>query len=306
MPSVGRSIAQVNQNYDEYVHVRSEQGQFSSLKEAQEKSAQVAASDTEDAIIVEKDGKYHVYGIDEVGTLDPDGNSAGEYELHDFEANIVGFDVTKRDQKGLRLGGEVQAVTRLSSAKLKFDTTPETLTANPQQANQQENNRNVAANVTREVVDLGLWSSNKLELTAVPALVGVPSSRAYTGSGYTHRDMREIREIAQNARNTGYGNCRENACVAAEKLADQGVSMVELYAKENHAFVVIGRDPASNSDDPSTWGPNAYVVDPWQGRSYQATSENISTFMFDGETPDVWSSVQVTDAQGKICCHGHR
>jgi len=38
--------------------------------------------------------------------------------------------------------------------------------------------------------------------------------------------------------------------------------------KGDHTFVVIGRDPGSDLNDPSTWGKNAVIVDPWLRIAY--------------------------------------
>jgi hypothetical protein len=118
---VGSQIAQVNQNYDENVKITSDRGKYKNLTDAQQQAAKVSASDSEDAVIVQNDnGEYQVYGTSEIGTLDAAGNNVGEYELHDFEAKVVSFDISKRDTSGNRLGGEVRATASGSSAKVQF------------------------------------------------------------------------------------------------------------------------------------------------------------------------------------------
>ncbi len=107
---LGNRVAQLNQNYDENINISSNQGKFKTLEEAQRKADTVAASETEDAVVVKNDqGEYEVYGTSEIGALDPAGNSVGKYEIHDFEARVVSFSITKRDTDGERLGGEVRA-----------------------------------------------------------------------------------------------------------------------------------------------------------------------------------------------------
>jgi hypothetical protein len=94
----------------------------------------------------------------------------------------------------------------------------------------------------------------------------------------TAPDARQIeadnaRKLAEVARVNGWGNCQECASAAATSLHDRGVVGVEVMhrpglgprASGNHAFVVVGRDPRSDPDNPATWGPNALIVDAWAG-----------------------------------------
>jgi hypothetical protein len=51
---------------DKNIKVTSDQQSFGTLKEAEAKANEVAASTTEDAIIVQENGQYHVYGTEEI------------------------------------------------------------------------------------------------------------------------------------------------------------------------------------------------------------------------------------------------
>lgn len=102
--------------------------------------------------------------------------------------------------------------------------------------------------------------------------------------GFHYMDVHLIARIAE-AHNTG--NCLENSALSAIRLADAGVSPVEIFNTHNHAFTVIGRDPDSNPEDVSTWGPNAVIVDGWNRVCYPA--KDINKEMFAGKKPEAVS-----------------
>ena len=87
------------------------------------------------------------------------------------------------------------------------------------------------------------------------------------------------RQIARDAERAGCGNCGEQAAVAWTWLVDQkGIAPVDYMVNEregdynsNHAFVVIGRKEGSDLQEPSTWGRNAAVCDPWANKCYLAS-----------------------------------
>lgn len=71
------------------------------------------------------------------------------------------------------------------------------------------------------------------------------------------------------------GNCEEQAAVAFNYLRGK-VSPLELVNAVddealgiNHQFVVIGRE--GKSTDPTKFGPNAVICDPWDGKAYPAS-----------------------------------
>ncbi len=119
--NVGRRIGQLDQWSDENINVTSRRGTFPTREEAQAEAASVAESATEDAIVTENNGQYNVYGISEVGTLDPSANEVGEYAIHQFEGeDIVSFDITKRDTAGEALGGVVHQEVSGDSVDVQF------------------------------------------------------------------------------------------------------------------------------------------------------------------------------------------
>lgn len=141
----GSSIAQVNQTWDETLSVRRHEGSFPTREAAIEQAETVAASDTEDAAVVEEDGSYSVYAITEIGTQDPGANTPGTYEVHDFEANIVAFSATQRNADGERIRGEVTQEVSGDSAEIHFSTDAVTAENMPEEADMSLFARQVAA-----------------------------------------------------------------------------------------------------------------------------------------------------------------
>lgn len=133
--SNGSLIAQVNQTSDENLYIKGHKGSYNTKEEAVAQAETVAASDTEDAAVVRENGKYSVYAITEIGKQDPGANDVGNYEVHDFEASIVAFSATRRNDDGGNIGGEVTTNVSGESADINFSTdavTPENM---PEAAN---------------------------------------------------------------------------------------------------------------------------------------------------------------------------
>lgn len=77
----------------------------------------------------------------------------------------------------------------------------------------------------------------------------------------------------QLAESTGIGNCHEHTLVALNYLRKiKGFEAVEpvCISNNDHAFLVIGRDPASKLSDVHTWGDSAVICDPWGHRYFPA------------------------------------
>ena len=100
-------------------------------------------------------------------------------------------------------------------------------------------------------------------------------------NGYEHKSR------AIWAWNLQYGHCSETACIAYHILKgakETGADLPDInilntkppgYTDEPkqgdlypHILVVMGMDKTADSKDPKTWGENAYVVDGWQGKSF--------------------------------------
>lgn len=346
---IGSNVGQLNQSFDENIKIKSNQGKFNSVEEAQKKALDVAKNDNEDAVIVKnEDGKYEVFGIDEIGKLDPSGNDkAGEYKIHDTDANVLNFVTTQRNEKGEKTGGEKnvssgrndliikdapseiyeklkildtdndgrvsmdevknlkmmvktnqitvkEAREALNAAQLLMSTSEiggkvegvaniktlsnaknEVVSHFANKTSHQDNldhaqealsytlNQNIAASNKYRGVSEGARSTLALAPNALARIVA--------GTARSGIDSVESAESAASvAKTMGYGNCQEQACVAAVRLKEKGVQNVEVMGKPNHAFVVIGRDPKSDASNPSTWGDKAVVCDPWYEEHYSA------------------------------------
>jgi hypothetical protein len=79
--------------------------------------------------------------------------------------------------------------------------------------------------------------------------------------------------IADSAINYQIGNCGEMSCVAYCYLKyTKNLIKVDRLSilGGDHAFNVIGRDPASEVSNPNTWGIDAVVLDCWTNEYYPA------------------------------------
>jgi hypothetical protein len=87
-----------------------------------------------------------------------------------------------------------------------------------------------------------------------------------------------LRKAAATAEAAGCGNCGTNAAVAFMWLYDNGIFPIDYMSGfeferktgVDHAFVVIGREDASDQRDPKTWGDSAVVCDPWDDKYFRA------------------------------------
>lgn len=81
-----------------------------------------------------------------------------------------------------------------------------------------------------------------------------------------------IQSLASRARHFQCGNCAEHAAVAFVFLQDRGIIPIDYMEGQNvdHVFVVIGREKNGQKSHWTTWGPNAVVCDPWDGKCFPA------------------------------------
>lgn len=74
----------------------------------------------------------------------------------------------------------------------------------------------------------------------------------------------------------GLGNCFELSLQAFDfllsnpKASDTNVEIFDIKGSD-HIFIVIGRDPKSDPNDPMSWGKNAVICDPWSSQVYKAS-----------------------------------
>ncbi|MGR8932486.1 MAG: CFI-box-CTERM domain-containing protein [Gammaproteobacteria bacterium] len=75
------------------------------------------------------------------------------------------------------------------------------------------------------------------------------------------------------------GQCSELAGTAYYILQQAGVSgNVRIVSAPNHEFVVWGERDGAITNDPSTWGANAFVVDGWMGHSFTPEQVQVNSY----------------------------
>jgi hypothetical protein len=62
-----------------------------------------------------------------------------------------------------------------------------------------------------------------------------------------------IQLLANIAIKSKAGNCQEMAALAFLKLKEQGIRPIELVSIPIHTFILIGRDPKTDINNPSSW-----------------------------------------------------
>jgi hypothetical protein len=75
------------------------------------------------------------------------------------------------------------------------------------------------------------------------------------------------------------GQCSEHANTAYYILREAGVAgNVRIFTAPGHEFAVWGIADGADPDDPSTWGPDAFIVDGWLGRAIQPSEAATSRY----------------------------
>jgi len=95
--------------------------------------------------------------------------------------------------------------------------------------------------------------------------------------GATDYAIRRLRVFASSGNRNLCGNCGVKSASAYVTLMRLRVSPLDWMSCDkrvlDHAFVVIGRAPGSEIRDPSTWGDEAVVCDPWWPDVYAAADK---------------------------------
>ena len=82
---------------------------------------------------------------------------------------------------------------------------------------------------------------------------------------------REYEAFANWAWKNRYGQCAENSAIVYFIFKNADIP-VKLFERPGHAFAAIGIDKGFKSTDLTTYGDDAYFVDPWLGRVAKATT----------------------------------
>lgn len=87
-----------------------------------------------------------------------------------------------------------------------------------------------------------------------------------------------LEKSAQGAELYGCGNCGEQSAIAYMYLKQQKTFPLDWMEVNNyqHAFVIIGRAPRSDTRNAATWGDDAIICDPW--RDVVATVKSQMTY----------------------------
>lgn len=94
-----------------------------------------------------------------------------------------------------------------------------------------------------------------------------------------------LEKSADAAQLYGCGNCGEQSAIAFVYLRRQKTFPLDWMEVNNyqHAFVIIGRAPRSDTRNPATWGDEAVICDPW--RDIVETVKSQATY-FSTRTPN--------------------
>lgn len=80
------------------------------------------------------------------------------------------------------------------------------------------------------------------------------------------------------------GQCSEHAGTVYHILNQAGAGgTIRIVAAPNHEFVVWGMQEGANPNDPSTWGPDAFVIDGWLGNAFSPSEVQENSYFKGGE-----------------------
>lgn len=117
-------------------------------------------------------------------------------------------------------------------------------------------------------------------LATVFAIARVSGNRIYNNTllkGFDFKNKDEMTSIAKTSEYLTAGNCGELAATGAYEAKKIRSGKVEFFSVQyssnpnnNHVFLVLNRAKNSNSDDPTSWGKKAIVLDTWTKEAYPA------------------------------------
>lgn len=140
----------------------------------------------------------------------------------------------------------------------------------------------VADIVDDQVTNVNSWERLTDWRNVFDFIPGVDNPKEAEFDAFRARGIPEYDETAQWVWNSQYGQCEECACLAYYILNKSGVpGNYRIYTTtagdSGHNFVVWGMKDGADHNDPNTWGPNAYVVDGWTGKSLSAAEAFASS-----------------------------
>lgn len=130
----------------------------------------------------------------------------------------------------------------------------------------------------------GIRANNYLEHNQMPAAEWNKLKECIDNVRANATDVFSEAQLTQQSR---CGNCQEQSSVVMLFLMKVGLHQIDqmiLFGGTQfaHSFVVLGRREGSNDSDPSTWGPDAVVIDPWHDRGKVYPAAELQTKGFRG------------------------
>ncbi len=138
------------------------------------------------------------------------------------------------------------------------------------------------------VLDRRIVNVNSLERMTIPAnWLGAFTESAEDKAFGEWRDRNDFnyRNTAEWAWDNGLGQCSEHANTAYYILKQAGVSgNVRILTAPGHEFTVWGMRDGADPNDPTTWGPDAWVVDGWLGKALSGDDAQQNKYFKGGTT----------------------
>ena len=97
------------------------------------------------------------------------------------------------------------------------------------------------------------------------------------------REISKFYRTIDDCKNLAVGNCHELALMALDYVAHHTPHVdAEVYciAGGDHVFLVVGRNKGSDPGQPTMWGDDAYICDPWSDMAYPASEYLAKTKNF--------------------------
>ncbi|WP_420420737.1 hypothetical protein [Simkania sp.] len=108
---------------------------------------------------------------------------------------------------------------------------------------------------------------------------------AYTPVASREFSICNLRKIAAVAKNVGIGTCLEMSALALDYCLEKKAPLkAEVFFLKggNHVFLVLDRNPQSNSSDYKSWGKQAVICDTWSGKVFPAMQMESKLKNFSG------------------------
>lgn len=121
------------------------------------------------------------------------------------------------------------------------------------------------------------------------------------------QDLDDFYYTVEWSKKLSLGNCYEGACIALDYvITHEPFVRAEIYEIKggDHIFLVIGRTPHTNPEDPTTWNDEVYICDPWANKVYPARKylTELKNYVMKGSSRSGHYTNQIEDFD--IATHG--